>query len=346
MRAAATSAEMSSEMSSPPRSPARPSSPSRNDDSAATKIDLHEPGGNGVLTSLLVPLHSTLQAALDAATAVVDEEDAVLLYRCNRLAESCPDLLEACDLRRSAIHTTLKADFETLWQKAHMELSARVDELSEAALAAKRALVHDAATAQEKVMNQARLAAEMRAQQLLLEKDAEREAALKSQAEVVTRRVEAERDKMMDELHSQSVMARAQGQAMKQQAERQVEDMQKQVRVQRCGGCTRTGPHTAPAVVAASICHLSPTTRRCLATCCCRRQSAATARPPPPSTPPPSTVPPSTAGGQSGGEAWDGKLRARALPWRDRDARPARQRGARRGARGARAGGLAVDGFQ
>jgi hypothetical protein len=40
--------------------------------------------------------------ALDclAAQCIMDEEDAVLLYRVSRLAESSPELIEATDMRR------------------------------------------------------------------------------------------------------------------------------------------------------------------------------------------------------------------------------------------------------
>jgi len=184
-------------------------------------------GLEAALHTLLIPLHHAMQAALDAVMSVVDEEDAVLLYRCNRLAESCPDLLEACDLRRSSIHSLLRADFDALWRKVNSELAMRVEELSDTMLAGNRSMAVHAAGLQEELIRKSRLAAEMRVQQLLIEKDAERETALRNQAEHFIRRMETEKDEVVSELHSQSLMARAHGEAMKRQATRQVEEMKK-----------------------------------------------------------------------------------------------------------------------
>ena len=49
---------------------------------------------------------------------LVDEEDAVLLYRCSRIAQHSPLLLESCDMRRTAIEEGLAERCERLWQSA------------------------------------------------------------------------------------------------------------------------------------------------------------------------------------------------------------------------------------
>ena len=47
---------------------------------------------------------------LESALAVHDEEDAVFLYRCTKLAEKNPDLLNAIEMRRATMADDALAD--------------------------------------------------------------------------------------------------------------------------------------------------------------------------------------------------------------------------------------------
>ena len=62
----------------------------------------------------------------------IDEEDAVLLYRCKKLAETWPVLLEACDLRRAALEESLTQRTNASFHTAKRRLTA----IGDAAVAA------------------------------------------------------------------------------------------------------------------------------------------------------------------------------------------------------------------
>ena len=59
--------------------------------------------GNAPPSAPLEVLESALREIFTKMMSLVDEEDAVLLYRCTRIAEASPLLLESCDQRRAAM---------------------------------------------------------------------------------------------------------------------------------------------------------------------------------------------------------------------------------------------------
>ena len=184
---------------------------------------------DGVQSRLLTPLQQTLQTALDVTLTALDEEDAVLLYRCTRIAEASPQLLEACDMRRTTLHQTLQREFQQLWERSNVELSKEVDAIQEGALAAQRQLQQTSKETNKGALSKARLASEMRVQMLLLEKDAEKEVALRTQAETLQRRWEAQQEAVDENAKSHAVLDRAHSEAVRQQSERQVVEMRKEV---------------------------------------------------------------------------------------------------------------------
>ena len=65
---------------------------------------------------------ASMRSAFSLIMNLVDEEDAVLLYRCNRIAESSPLLLETMDMRRAAIEVALADRLNEVWQGARPRL--------------------------------------------------------------------------------------------------------------------------------------------------------------------------------------------------------------------------------
>lgn len=78
-------------------------------------------GGTAEVTPVdpLDVLESALRDAFSSLMTLVDEEDAVLLYRCSRLAEASPLLLESCDQRRTAIEEGLADKCERSSASSH-----------------------------------------------------------------------------------------------------------------------------------------------------------------------------------------------------------------------------------
>lgn len=131
---------------------------------------------------MLVPIHRTMQAALDAALTVIDEEDAVLLYRVTRLAESSPELVEATDMRRTAIHSSMKRDFDQLWLSLQHELCETIERSMEEHVQLTRTTHEHVRKVEAESLSKARVASEVRVQHLLVEKDSELKRALRLQA--------------------------------------------------------------------------------------------------------------------------------------------------------------------
>ena len=67
-------------------------------------------------------LESALRESFTSVMSLVDEEDAVLLYRCTRIAEASPLLLEACDRRRAAMEEGLAGKLNFVWQATRPRL--------------------------------------------------------------------------------------------------------------------------------------------------------------------------------------------------------------------------------
>ena len=131
-----------------------------------------------VATPMLQVVESALRDAFVIMMSLVDEEDAVLLYRCTRLAEASPLLLEACDRRRTSMEEALSEKCSRLWTAVRPKLVGAIDE----ATAPPRPVVKERSEADVR-LEQARVAAAVREQQFLLAKDSAVREALRIRAE-------------------------------------------------------------------------------------------------------------------------------------------------------------------
>jgi len=129
-------------------------------------------------------LESALRDAFSFLMTLLDEEDAVLLYRCRRLAEASPLLLESCDQRRSAIEEGIADKCERLWQAARVRLVDSIEQIRSTSVEAAKseASKHFRAEAEER-LEAARTAAAVRQQQFQIEKESSVREALRRRAE-------------------------------------------------------------------------------------------------------------------------------------------------------------------
>ena len=129
-------------------------------------------------------LESALRDAFSFLMTLLDEEDAVLLYRCRRLAEASPLLLESCDQRRSAIEEGIAEQCERLWQAARVRLVDSIEQIRSTSVEAAKseASKHFRAEVEER-LEAARTAAAVRQQQFQIEKESSVREALRRRAE-------------------------------------------------------------------------------------------------------------------------------------------------------------------
>ena len=129
-------------------------------------------------------LESALRDAFATLMTLVDEEDAVLLYRCSRLAEASPLLLESCDQRRSAIEEGLADKCERLWHACRGRLVDSIEQINGAKVSAAKMEASKLAKGDcEERLVAARTASAVREQQFLLEKESAIREALRIRAE-------------------------------------------------------------------------------------------------------------------------------------------------------------------
>ena len=145
-------------------------------------------------------LEATLRELFSSVMTLVNEEDAVLLYRCTKLAETSPLLLEACDLRRVAIEDALADWINAVFHGARR----RLNEVGDAAVrAARRGSVNahaDHTAAVEERLEQARLAAKVQAKHAAVQKDTAVREALKAREVEIEAQLAKEWAAMADEL--------------------------------------------------------------------------------------------------------------------------------------------------
>eukprot|EP00965_Chrysotila_dentata_P092482 3051872-Pleurochrysis_carterae.AAC.1 len=101
-----------------------------------------------------------------AAMAAIDEEDAVMLYRCSKLAESSPLFLEAVDMRRRSMEKTLAERFGQNLQHLQSIMGSVLGDLNRANVQAHREAVREARAASDEALKAARRAAEMNREHL------------------------------------------------------------------------------------------------------------------------------------------------------------------------------------
>ena len=70
----------------------------------------------------LTVLEACLRDVFSSCMTLIDEEDAVLLYRCTRIAESSPLLLESCEMRRTTLEQAFADRLDQLWQSTRPRL--------------------------------------------------------------------------------------------------------------------------------------------------------------------------------------------------------------------------------
>jgi hypothetical protein len=156
---------------------------------------------------------------IEAAMTLIDEEDAVLLYRCNPLAESSPPLLvEAVSMRRTTLEDALTERVVVLWR----EMRPRLEEaIHQHGARRARGTERNVRAVLGEQLDATRLASDVRAQQLVIEKDAAVRAALRLQEEGITRTLAEERERIENAAveHRKSVERDASAMTARAQAE-------------------------------------------------------------------------------------------------------------------------------
>ena len=145
-------------------------------------------------------LEAALREAFGTLMTLVDEEDAVLLYRCSRIAQHSPLLLESCDMRRTAIEEGLAERCERLWQSARLRL---LDTIAEGnAEVAGRAKEEGSHRTRDKEgrLEAARRAASVRERQHEIEREAAVKETLRLRAEEDAAALARAREAMREEI--------------------------------------------------------------------------------------------------------------------------------------------------
>ena len=145
-------------------------------------------------------LEAAMQEAFVAAMTLVDEEDAVLLYRCSRLASASPLLLESCDLRRKTIEEGLSDRCQQLWTSSRLQLTEAIDRGHAAARTTSRALSSRGDKDKEAKLEVARRAASVRERQHGIETRAAVQAELRLRAEEDAAALARAREQMRAEI--------------------------------------------------------------------------------------------------------------------------------------------------
>ena len=147
-------------------------------------------------------LEAAMQDAFVAAMTLVDEEDAVLLYRCSRLAEASPLLLESCDLRRKAREEGLAERCQQLWTSSRLRLTDAIDRGHAAARTTSRAASSRDEKERQAKLDIARRAASMREKQHDIETRAAVQETLRLRAEEDAAALARAREQMRVEIEA------------------------------------------------------------------------------------------------------------------------------------------------
>lgn len=151
-------------------------------------------------------LEGALREVFIKMMSLVDEEDAVLLYRCTRLAESSPLLLEACDQRRAAMEDGLADKLNLVWQATRPRL---LDAVEKSAGSVGRGLEAHERDELERQLEVARRAMGVQAQHLAVEKEAAIKEALRQRREETERMISSSAEQLALEAEGHKQRAEA-----------------------------------------------------------------------------------------------------------------------------------------
>ena len=160
-------------------------------------------------------LESALREVFTTLMTLVDEEDAVLLYRCTRIAEASPLLLEACDQRRASMEDGLADKLNLVWQATRPRLLGAVER---AVGSVGRGLEQHERAELQKQLENARRASKLQELQLAVEKEAAVKEALRLREEDTQRAITEVKDQTSADaeahkLRAESAIAKAQVQS-------------------------------------------------------------------------------------------------------------------------------------
>ena len=179
--------------------------------------------------SLSSVIEAMLRDLFSSTMTLINEEDAVLLYRCTRLAESSPLLLECCDVRRTAIEDGLAKGINSIFRGAQRKLN----EIHETAIEAARTGGHNThaghASALEAKLEQVRLAAKVQAEHQAVEREVAVREALKVKDAEVEAKLKEEWAAMAEELSEARLLAELSAADVRGRAQSEVEAAQRRL---------------------------------------------------------------------------------------------------------------------
>ena len=165
-------------------------------------VEDEAPGGEDTHSGPLDVLEGALREAFSELMQLTDEEDAVLLYRCTRLAESSPLLLEACDKRRHAIESGLADKLSNLWDASRPKLLDAIGADAEYIRVCQSADHKDGVLGSRRQLEAARVAAAVREREFVLEKENSVSEALRLRAEADAKALDLARAEMKREVEA------------------------------------------------------------------------------------------------------------------------------------------------
>ena len=194
-------------------------------------------------------LEAALREVFVKMMTLVDEEDAVLLYRCTRLAEASPLLLEACDQRRLSIEDGLAEKLNLLWQGTRPRLLEAIERNS--STAAKGLDKHERAILTKELEN-SRKAGALRDKHTAIERQAAVREALRLREEETQRTIETAQEECgQKELEHKAradreiAEARANAQKVEHTANMRVKEREQALVKLQVGGHTHSMQHAA-----------------------------------------------------------------------------------------------------